>query len=64
MDDSSFPVMETIVLTFDLQVGKIWTISSVSPENEKITKISFFLDYQGHHDLPLLHSNKMMVYLY
>ena len=32
-DDSSLPVMETIVFTFDLQVGKIWTISSVSPEN-------------------------------
>ena len=26
----------------ELQVGKILIISSVSPENEKITKISFF----------------------
>ena len=58
MNDSSLPVIETIALTFDSQEGKILIISSVSPENEKIIRISFFLDYQGRHDLLQLHSNK------
>ena len=42
-DEFLFPVTERILLTFFLQLGRILRISSVSPEKEKITKMSFFV---------------------
>ena len=41
--DLEFPVIERISFAFLLQAGSILRISSVSPEYEKINKISFFV---------------------